>query len=72
MNDGLTWVGAYLYPEGRESDALGEVRARCDGHEWDFVTYVGRQEVSEPYRRKQDAYHDCEAEVRRLMKGRES
>lgn len=71
MSDGLQWVGAYLYPEGRETDALREVRTRCEGSEWDFVTYVGPRAVSEPHQRKEDAYQDCESEVRRLLKGKQ-
>lgn len=72
MSDGLTWVGAYLYPEGRETDALGEVRTRCEGLEWDFVTYLGLRKASERYERKEDAYQDCESEVRRLLKSKVS
>jgi hypothetical protein len=50
-----------------------EVRARCGGQEYDYVTYVREQDVergavSEPYQDKADAMQDAESEVRRLLR----
>lgn len=65
----MVWDGDVLRADTSAFESA-EVRTRCEGLEYDYkITRLGRPSiVSEPYRHKDDAWKDLEAEVRQILK----